>query len=101
MFYNLLGETRWQKYFETARKNHAHDGVCRKADQATGANRFQVPGIFIICCSHGVVYGFHMMIDPEGRKDLFYILYERMPQEVLDKLTVVRYLHLLPIIILL
>ena len=42
-----------------------------------------------MCCEHGIVYGFHMMIDPEGRKDLFYTLYERLPQAVLDNLTVV------------
>lgn len=30
-----------------------------------------------------------MMIDPEGRKDLFHLLYECFPQEKLDKLTVV------------
>ena len=29
------------------------------------------------------------MVAPEGRKDLLKVLYERMPQEVLDELTVV------------
>lgn len=40
--------------------------------------------------SNQVVYGFHIMVDPEGRKDLFYTLYERLPQHVLDKLVVVQ-----------
>ena len=35
------------------------------------------------------MYGFHIMVDAEGRKDLFYVLYERYPQEDLDKLVVV------------
>jgi hypothetical protein len=30
-----------------------------------------------------------MMIDPEGRKDLFHMLYERFPQPALDQLIVV------------
>ena len=30
-----------------------------------------------------------MMVDPEGRKDLFHMLYERYPQDALDKLTIV------------
>lgn len=51
--------------------------------------RFTVPGVFIVCCEHGVVYGYHLMVDPEGRKDLFYVLYERFPQQDLDNLTVV------------
>lgn len=29
------------------------------------------------------------MVDPEGRKDLFYTLYERYPQNDIDDLTVV------------
>jgi hypothetical protein len=85
----LVGQTRWQKYFAHASRNHASDGNCRKAEQGAGSMRFTVPGIFIVCCEHGVVYGFHIMVDPEGRKDLFYTLYERFPQESLDKLTVV------------
>jgi hypothetical protein len=77
------------KYFESARKHNPYDGSCRKAEQGNGPNRSQVPGIFIACCEHGHVYGFHLMIDPEGRKDLFHLLYERFPQQALDKLTVV------------
>ena len=40
--------------------------------------RFTVPGVFIVCCEHGVVYGYHLMVDPEGRKDLFYVLYKKV-----------------------
>ena len=45
--------------------------------------------MFITCCEHGHIYGFHMMIDPEGRKDLYHMLYERFPQDALDQLTIV------------
>jgi hypothetical protein len=38
-----------------------------------------------------ICYGFHMMVDPEGRKDLFYVLYERWPADKLKNLTVVCY----------
>jgi hypothetical protein len=85
----FIADVRWQKYFEQASKQNPKDGACRKAEQGSGPNRFQVPGVFIACCEHGIVYGFHMMIDPEGRKDLFHLLYERLPQDVLDELTIV------------
>lgn len=84
-----LAQVRWEKYYESARTYNAKDGACRKSEQGNGPNRFQIPGIFVVCCQHGHVYGFKMMIDPEGRKDLFHLLYECFPQEKLDKLTVV------------
>jgi hypothetical protein len=65
------------------------DGSCRKFESGNGPNRYQIPGVFISCCEHGHIYGFHMMVDPEGRKDLFHMLYERFPQSALDQLTVV------------
>lgn len=81
-----------QKYFTMASQNHKRDGICRKHTVGNGPSKYQIPGIFILACEHGVIYSFHMMVDPEGRKDLFYTLYERMPQDVLDSLTVVRQL---------
>ncbi len=87
--YKFLGESRWQSYFKKAQTHHVADGQCRKSVQGSGSMRFQVPGVFIVCCEHGVVYGFHLMVDPEGRKDMFYVLYEHYPQKNLDELTVV------------
>lgn len=78
-----------ENYWLLASQNHKRDGVCRKAVVGSGPSRYQSPGVFITACEHGVVYSFHLMVDPEGRKDVFYVLYERMPKEVLDKLTVV------------
>jgi hypothetical protein len=83
-----IGQTRWQKYFAHATQNHRNDGNCHKKEQGSGSMHCMVP-VCIVCCEHGVVYGYHMMVDPEGRKDLFYVLYERFPQPVLDDLTVV------------
>ena len=78
---------RWKKGLLPTK--HATDGSCRKKEQDKGSDRYQLLGIFIVCCEHGHIYGFHMMIDPEGRKDLFHLLYERYPQTELDGLTVV------------
>lgn len=93
-------------YFANSSQNHPKDGSCRKHVLGGLSNRAQTPGVCLFCCEHGVcerlssitivtnqadqnVYGFHIMVDPEGRKDVFYTLYERLPQTALDKLTVV------------
>ena len=62
---------------------------CHKEETVNYANKKHTAGIFVGCCLHGVMYGFHMMVAPEGRKDLHKVLYERMPQEVLDQMHVV------------
>lgn len=63
--------------------------ICAKTEDNTYANKGKVAGIFVSTCVHRICYGFHIMYEPEGRKDLHKVLYERMPQEVLQNLTVV------------
>lgn len=78
------------------------DGSCRKKEDRQTNSKNLIPGIFICVCRHQVnicavfstknlqiCYGFHLMTDPEGRKDLFYTLYERWPADKLKQLTVV------------
>lgn len=61
---------------------------CFKEELSGYSSRKHTAGLFIGCCLHHIVYGFHMMVSPEGRKDLLKVLYERFPQEVLDQLLV-------------
>jgi Kyakuja-Dileera-Zisupton transposase len=63
--------------------------VCHKEEKLSYATQKHTAGIFVGSCLHAVCYGFHSMVAPEGRKDLMKILYERMPQEVLDDMNVV------------
>src|SRR5262249_46457422 len=51
-------------------------------------NKQTAMGIFFGVCIHRVCYGFHIMKEPEGRKDLFYVLMRYWPKENLDNLTV-------------
>lgn len=85
--------------------NSIEDGSCRKKeDTHSKSKKNLIPGIFLCVCTHQVLplpnelilnyflqicYGFHLMTDHEGRKDLFYTLYERWPEDKLKKLTVV------------
>lgn len=64
-------------------------GQCLKRPLDRSKERWLTPGILIATCRHGVPYGFHIMFDPEGRKDVFSVLYERMPEEILANLTVI------------
>ena len=52
------------------------------------ASRKHTAGLFVGSCVHAIAYGFHIMVSPEGCKDLLKALYEQMPQEVLDQLHV-------------
>ena len=61
---------------------------CIKTEQNNYSNRKHTAGIFVGYCPHQICYGFHSMVAPEGRKDLLKVLYERMPQEVLNELHV-------------
>lgn len=51
-------------------------------------NSCQTYGVFAGWCPHGVCYGFHFMFDPEGRKDLFSVIYKYWPEEQLKDTTV-------------
>ena len=65
------------------------DLLCNKDESRGYSHKKHTAGLFVGCCLHAVVYGFHMMVQPEGRKDLMKVLYERFPKEVLDLLCVV------------
>ena len=64
------------------------DDLCAKTEDNTYKNKDLTAGLFIGCCMHKVCYGFHLMLEPEGRKDVMKVLYERIPQEVLDGMTI-------------
>lgn len=57
---------------------------CSKVETSGYCSKRHTAGLFVCSCIHGVAYGCHIMVEPEGRKDELKILYERMPQEVLD-----------------
>ena len=62
---------------------------CRKTEVLDYKRKPFTAGIFVGCCVHNICYSFHNMYAPEGRKDLFKVLYERMPVEVLKDLNVI------------
>lgn len=65
------------------------ESQCRKKEHRHKVTRRLTYGVFIFVCEHQKCYGFHIMREPEGRKDLFTILYEYMPAEVLNGLIIV------------
>lgn len=64
------------------------DEDCKKTESTTYNSKDLIAGLFVGCCVHRVCYGFHLMSEPEGRKDVMKVLYERMPQTVLNHMTV-------------
>ena len=64
------------------------DEECVKKEDNTYNSKDLIFGIFVGCCIHRVCYGYHLMLQPEGRKDVMKVLYERLPAEVLDKATI-------------
>jgi hypothetical protein len=69
--------------------NGENSAECTKIENKGYRGKDQVAGLFIACCPHTINYGRSVMFAPEGRKDLFKVLYERLPQAVLDSLTVI------------
>ena len=61
---------------------------CSKVATKNYKSKDLTPGLFVACCPHTICYGYHMMLVPEGRKDLLKVLYERIPMEELQNLTV-------------
>lgn len=57
---------------------------CKKVETNNYESRKHTAGMFVVSCLHGICYGYHNMLQPEGRKDFTKVLYERMPSEVLD-----------------
>lgn len=57
---------------------------CVKEEQRGYKHRKLIAGEYVSVCLHGIVYGLHLMLEPEGRKDMAKVLYERFPKEVLD-----------------
>jgi hypothetical protein len=62
---------------------------CTKVENRGYKTKDLVSGVLVTCCSHTVKYGTAVMYAPEGRKDVMKVLYERLPQVVLDNLTVI------------
>ena len=61
---------------------------CLKEEKRSYSTQKHTAGLFVASCLHAVCYGFHHIVQPEGRKDLLKVLYERFSQEVLDQLHV-------------
>ena len=77
------------QWAENVAEEEEDDLLCNKDESRGYAHKKHTAGLFVGCCLHAVVYGFHMMVQPEGRKDLMKVLFERFPKEVLDQLCVV------------
>jgi len=77
------------EWSDTFNEDEEKDIFCIKEEQKGYAGKKHTAGLFVGCCCHGIGYGFHSMVAPEGRKDLMKVLYEHMPQKVLDQLIVV------------
>lgn len=68
--------------------NTTNDDECQKTESSGYSSKDLIAGLFVGCCVHRICYGFHLMVEPEGRKDLMKVLYERMPEPVLNSLTI-------------
>lgn len=61
----------------------------RKCD--TGAQEFRMgqnkwtPGLFLVCCGHGIIYGFHFLKHHESPNDFFTLLLTRFPRDQLPR----------------
>lgn len=86
---NLKQTAEVLQWADTVNEDEEENIFCLKEETKGYAGKKHTAGLFVGCCLHGVGYGFHSMVAPEGRKDLLKILYERMPKEVLDELHVV------------
>lgn len=62
---------------------------CKKVENTKYKEKDQIAGLFVGCCTHTFCYGWHCMFGPEGRKDVMKVLYERLPEKVLDNLVVI------------
>lgn len=78
-----------QQWSDATNEKEDENIFCHKVEAKGYSLKDLIAGLFIACCLHGIGYGFHCMVAPEGRKDLMKVLYERMPQAVLDELCVV------------
>lgn len=78
--------------FEGADGKSKNTSDFKKCD--TGTHDFRVgqskwsPGLFVVCCPHGVIYGFHFLKHPESPNDLFTLLLTRFPRDKLPKVVV-------------
>jgi len=90
-----LRELKYYPDFDTfSRANGFHpedpgEKFCRKETINTGTFRKCNPGVVFCLCPHGIVYGFHLMKDPEGRKDIFYVIWRFWPKDKVDLLTLI------------
>ena len=73
---------RTRPWYSMDKRNDKDSVNCRKKDTKMSARKLTY-GIFSLLCQHHVCYGFHIMQTPEGRNDLFCVLYERYPVEYL------------------
>lgn len=85
---NVKETTETQQWTNTLNTEEEDSIYCVKVEPKGYSHKDLTAGMFIGCCPHTIGYGFHSMVAPEGRKDLLKVLYERMPQEVLDQLLV-------------
>jgi hypothetical protein len=58
----------------------------KKGSAAKRSNRSR--GVFVFCCPHRVIYGFHVMLRGESPRDPFAVLYTRLRREDLPKVVV-------------
>lgn len=64
------------------------EAQCQKKD-AKKDKRSLTYGVLLVICQYQKCYGFHLMVESEGRKDVYTILYEYMPNCVLHSLHII------------
>jgi hypothetical protein len=81
-----LPATRGPEWNDPQESTTETELFCIKDETRSYESQKHTAGMFVASCLHGVCYGFHHMVQPEGRKDLMKVAYERFPKEVLDSL---------------
>lgn len=77
------------EWADTTEESELTDIICKKQESRRYVNKDMIAGIFVTTCVHTIMYGFQLMLAPEGRKEVLKVLYERMPAEILDHLSVI------------
>lgn len=61
-------------YGNAPRQTHGEQMCYRKP----GIARHMTPGLFTVCCEHGICHGFMLLLKPESEAQAFDVFFNRM-----------------------
>lgn len=78
-----------QQWANVEEESEINKNVCKKQNTRKYTNKNNITELFIVCCIHTICYSFHLMLVPEGRKELFKVLFKRILCYMLNHLNVI------------